>query len=91
MLPKDDTITVSDFMANYMETIGQHTLRPRSQEICESFLRVHILPALGKIKLKDLRPDHLQSFYSQKINSGLSKRTVQMMHTLLRTALKTGC
>jgi integrase len=88
MLPNDDTITVSEFMANYVETVGKHTLRPRTQEINESFLRVHILPSLGKIKLKDLRADHLQSFYSQKISQGLSKRTVQMIHTLLRTALK---
>lgn len=88
ILPKDDTITIAQFMANYTETVGKHTLRPRTQEISESFLRVHILPSLGNIKLKDLRADHLQSFYSQKINSGLSKRTVQMMHVLLRTALK---
>ena len=66
MLPKDDTITVSDFMANYRDTVSRHTLRPRTQEINESLLRVHINPALGKIKQKDLRADHLQIFYSQK-------------------------
>jgi integrase len=88
MLPKDDSITVSEFMANYMETVGKHTLRPRTQEMQEVFVRVHINPALGRIKLKDLRPDQVQSFYSQKISSGLSKRTVQLLHVTLRTALK---
>lgn len=88
ILPSNDQITVSDFMANYMEVVGKHTLRPRTQEMQEVFVRVHINPALGKIKLKDLRPDHLQSFYSQKISSGLSKRTVQLLHVTLRTALK---
>jgi integrase len=88
ILPNNDQITVSDFMANYMETVGKHTLRPRTQEMQEVFVRVHINPALGRIKLKDLRPDHLQSFYSQKISSGLSKRTVQLLHVTLRTALK---
>ena len=75
-------------MANYMEIVGKHTLRPRTQEMQEVFVRVHINPALGKIKLKDLRPQDLQNFYSQKISSGLSKRTVQLLHTTLRTALK---
>ena len=88
MLPKDDTITVSQFMTNYMETVGKQTLRPRTQEMQESFFRVHIFPSLGKIKLKDLRPDHLQSFYSQKLDQGLSRRTVQLLHVTLRTALK---
>jgi integrase len=88
LLPKDDTITVQEYMTHYMEAVGKHTLRPRTQEMQESFLRVHIFPALGKIKLKDLRPDHLQSFYSQKLSQGLSRRTVQLLHVTLRTALK---
>ena len=88
MLPKDDSITVSQYMAHYMEAVGKQTLRPRTQEMQEVYVRVHINPALGRIKLKDLRPDHLQSFYSQKVSSGLSKRTVQLLHVTLRTALK---
>jgi integrase len=54
----------------------------------EVFVRVHINPAIGRIKLKDLRPDHLQSFYSKKLDAGLSRRTVQLLHVTLRTALK---
>ena len=73
-----------------METVGKHTLRPRTQEMQDVFVRVHINPAIGRIKLKDLRPQDLQSFYSAKIASGLSKRTVQLLHTTLRTALKQG-
>jgi integrase len=88
MLPKDDSITVSEFLIHYMETVGKQTLRPRTQEMQDVFVRVHINPVLGRIKLKDLRPDHIQSFYSQKISSGLSKRTVQLLHTTLRTSLK---
>lgn len=88
LLPNDDQTTVSQFLAVYMETVGTQTLRPRTQEIKESLVRVHINPALGGIKLKDLRPDHLQSFYSQRLEAGLSKRTVQLLHVTLRTALK---
>lgn len=88
MLPKDDTITVSQFMTHYFETVSKHTLRPTTQQGQETMIRVHINPALGRIKLKDLRPDHLQSFYSQKLASGLSKRSVQLLHVTLRTALK---
>jgi integrase len=85
---KKDSITIRDFMANYMETVGKETLRPTTQEMKETLVRVHINPVLGRFKLKDLRPDHLQSFYTQKLQSGLSKRTVQLLHVTLRTALK---
>jgi integrase len=85
---KKDGITVSDFMAKYMETVGKHTLRPTTQEGNWSQIRNHINPTIGKIKLKDLRPDQIQSLYSQKLSQGLSRRTVQLLHVNLRTALK---
>lgn len=88
MLSKDDNITVSDFMANYMEVVGKNTLRPTSQESYWSKIRNHINPTIGKIKLKDLRPDHIQSLYSQKLSQGLSRHSVQLLHTNIRTALK---
>lgn len=87
ILPNNDTITVSEFLDNYMETVGKHTLRPRTQEMYWSFIKVHISPSLGKIKLKDLGPNHLQTFYSQKIDAGLSKRTVQLLHGTIRRVL----
>ena len=87
ILPKNDVITVSEFMSNYMETVGKNTLRPRTQEIYASFLKVHINPSLGKIRLTELGPQQLQTFYRQKIESGLSKRTVQLLHSTIRRAL----
>ena len=87
ILPADDTVTVGEFMSNYMETVGKQTLRPTTQIMYNSYLRTHIVPELGKIKLKDLRPDHLQTFYKQKLDQGLSKRTVQIIHGTIRRSL----
>jgi integrase len=86
-LPQNDRITLSEFLGNYMETVGKNTLRPRTQEMYGSFIRVHIGPSLGKIKLKDLAPNHLQTFYARKIESGLSRRTVQLLHGTIRRVL----
>src|SRR5688572_12804403 len=44
MLVKNDSMTVSVFMAHHMEAVGKHTLRPRTQEIQESLVRLHINP-----------------------------------------------
>jgi integrase len=71
-----------------METVGKNKLRPRTQEMYGSFLKVHIIPSLGKIKLKDLRADHIQNFCKQKLESGLSRRTVQLLNSTLKTSLK---
>jgi integrase len=87
ILPKNDTITVSEYTKNYLETVGKNTLRPSTQEMYWSYINVHINPSLGKIKLKDLGPHHLQTFYSRKIEEGLSKRTVQILHATMRRIL----
>jgi integrase len=87
VLPSNDRITVSEFMESYMETVAKNTLRPSTQEMYWLYIRLHINPSLGKIKLKDLGPHHLQRFYSQKIEEGLSKRTVQILHATIRRIL----
>jgi integrase len=87
ILPADDTVTLGEFLNNYMETVGTQILRPTTQKMYNSYIRVHIIPKLGRIKLKDLRPDHLQTFYKQKLTEDLSKRTVQIIHGIIRRGL----
>ncbi len=50
--------------------------------------RVHVAPALGRVKIEKLSPAHLQGFYRQKLDAGLSPRTVQYLHVVLHRALK---
>jgi len=66
----------------------QGSVKPVSLENYEHLVRVHIDPALGRIKLKTLSPAHLQHFYRERLDSGLSPRTVQYLHALLHKALK---
>jgi integrase len=87
ILPADDTVTVAEFLNNYMENIGKQMLRPTTQKMYNSYIRVHINPVIGRVKLKDLRPDHLQTLYRQKLTEGLSKRTVQIIHGIIRRVL----
>jgi integrase len=70
-----------------METVGNHTLRPKTIEGYSSLIKMHIIPTIGKIKLSQLRPDHLQIMYSQKLDSGLSRRTVHFIHCIIHKVL----
>ena len=88
ILPADDTVTLGEFMTNYMENVAKNNLRPKTIEGYEHLIKRHINPEIGRIKLTQLRPEHLQSFYSRKVQSGLSKRTVQFMHSIIHKTLK---
>jgi integrase len=49
--------------------------------------RVHVSPAVGRVKLKSLSPTHVRGFYGEKARSGLAAATVKKMHVVLRKAL----
>ena len=50
-------------------------------------VRGHIVPAVGHLQLAKLSPQHVQSFINDKLAEGLSPRTVQYLHAVLRRAL----
>jgi integrase len=67
-----------------------HKLRIRSKTAFRynQIVQQHIIPALGNIKLKDLRPDQIQWMYSEKLKEGKSERTVLMIHAVLHRAFE---
>jgi len=62
--------------------------RSSRYERYESIVRVHLAPAIGRLKLKALTPDHVRSLYREKLDSGLAPRTVLHIHRTLSRALK---
>jgi integrase len=84
---EDDKITLGEFIDRYMNDVAIHNLRPTTLQTHLSLIRNHINPELGRIRMSVLRPDHVQRFYSKKLKSGLSKRTVQYLHTIIHKVL----
>ncbi len=82
-----DQMKLGDFLDRFMEDVAKHSLRPRTFQRNANIIQNHIRPSLGNIKLQTLRPDQVQSFYTQKLDEGLSKRTVQYIHAVLHRAL----
>jgi integrase len=46
----------------------------------------YILPRLGKMRIQDIRPVHIQRMYSTFKESGTGARTLQLVHTVLHDA-----
>jgi integrase len=83
-----DSVTVSAFLDRYMEDVGAHTLRPKTIEAYSYLIRLHIKPEIGNVRLTTLSPAHVQHLYTTKLNSGLSRRTVQFIHAVLHKTIK---
>jgi len=81
--------TLTEYLERWLSEYVKPNLSPRGFERYESIVRVHLLPSLGSAILTQLRPEHLQKYYTSKLNSGLSPLTVRYHHVVLHKALQT--
>ncbi len=90
----DDGQTLAAFFERWLRDHAVHTLRASTVASYRVQIEGHILPALGDMRLNDIRPLHLQEFYTDKLKSGrkdgkggLSPTTVHYLHAILHRAL----
>lgn len=81
--------TMSEYLERWLNDYVKTNLSPRSAEGYEHIIRKHLMPALGNITLTQLKTEHLQRYYADKIAAGLSNLTVRHHHALLHKALST--
>jgi integrase len=79
---------VEEYLERWLKDFVRGTVRPSTFEVHRHMIQPHIVPALGRLKLKDLNSVHVRGFYREKLDSGLSAATVRKMHSVLRKALK---
>ncbi|MDI6872070.1 MAG: site-specific integrase [Bacillota bacterium] len=92
---KPTKVTVGQWLDTWLNEYARPHVRATTWGSYEYIIRCHLKPALGSIPLKDLRPEHLQRLYNQKLATGrvdgegqLSSRTVRLIHITLHAALK---
>src|SRR5215211_494294 len=64
-------LRVGEYLQRWLKDSVKGTVRPSTYEVHRHMVEPHIVPALGRLKLKDLRPTHVRSFYREKLDSGL--------------------
>jgi len=88
MLPDADTErdTLEAFLTRWLDATKAN-VRSNTWIRYGEYVRLHLVPTLGKTKLSGLRPEMLHRLYAAKLKEGLSPRTVHHLHTVLHTAL----
>jgi integrase len=81
-----ENITIGEYLARYLEDV-QSRVRPKTFRRYQDLAKCHLSLTLGRVKLKDLRPNHLRTLYRQRLDAGLSARTVGHAHTLIKQVL----
>jgi len=79
--------TVEQFFNRYMEA-KKASLKPSTWTSYEVAFRRHILPILGKKRLRDLRPVDIQAWVDEISQNGLSPATVGRCYRYLRACVR---
>lgn len=80
-------LTVGDYLTRWLKDSVKGTVRTSTYEVYGYMVHPHIVPGLGRLKLKGLTPAHVRSFYRDRLDTGLSSATVHKMHVVLHKAL----
>jgi integrase len=79
--------TMEDYLKQWLEAI-KPVLRYKTWQQHEQIVRTYIAPHLGTMRLKDLRPEHVQSLYAAHRKAGVGARTIRQVHTTLRRSFE---
>ena len=83
-----NNMKLDDYLRLWLTDSVRDSVRPVTYEGYARQVRNHLTPTLGPIKLRTLTPAHLRGLYRDKLDSGLSPRTVQYIHVTIHKALK---
>jgi integrase len=81
-----DRATVADFAAEWLAAARQ-TVKPGTHRKYASVIATHVLPTLGKLRLADVRPDHLTALYATLAKRGLGPTSVHHTHAVIGNML----
>lgn len=80
--------TVEQWITTYLTTIAVRNLAPRSYDDYWSKTRNWIIPGLGKHRIDQLQPEHLDALYARMYAAGKAPSHVLKVHRIISRTLK---
>ena len=77
----DENMTVGEYLERWLSDCVRGTVRESTFSRDKYLVNNHVIPALGRVKLKNLGALRLQGLYRDRLDAGLSAATVQRCTT----------
>lgn len=87
---KPDKQPFGDYLLLWLDGHCKTNYSAKTCDLYNYLVKNHIIPALKDIPVSSLKRHHLETLYGEKRKSGLSPRTVQLVHTVIHKALEYG-
>ena len=80
---KETKVTVNSWFKTWMEEYKQNSVKYGTYTNYERVYALYIKDKLGKRKLSDIRPEHVQSIYNRLAKDGYSHKTISLTAIVL--------
>jgi len=77
---------LGDYLEAWLRSI-EGSVRPKTLQTIQMYVRRHLIPDLGKVRLGKLQPQRVQALLDTKLRSGLAPQSVVHIRAILRRAL----
>jgi integrase len=82
-------LTLGEWLTEWLNASGKPRVRPASYTRYEGIINNNLLSApLASIPLQKVRPSHVEQYYADQRQTGLSASTLTLHHTILHSALR---
>jgi len=83
----DGRLTVGEWLTTRLDRRIENGLRASTALQYRAYVDAVLIPHLGRVRLGDLRPEHVERMVSDLRKSGKGAITIQRIHAVLRAAL----
>ncbi len=84
-------LTLAELAQQWLHNYAKPHVGAKTYVDYEATIRIHVIPALGGLKVQALRASHLDTFYAEKSRAGASATLVGKCHQRIVQALKYAC
>jgi len=80
-------MNMKEFFNYWLENHYKHKVSPATYEPLTTRVNNKIVHLIGHIKLKDLKPFHIEKFHNDLFNQGLGEQSVATLHSIVSRSL----
>ncbi len=80
---KQENITVDGWFQTWLEEYKKPSVKKGTVTVYDEHYRCYLKDELGKKRLKDIRPEHIQKIYNDMHRAGYSRNTIELTAVVL--------
>jgi integrase len=85
---KTSALTFGEWYTEWINTYKKNTVKAGTVESYNKHYHAYLKDTIGKIKIADIRPEHLQKLLNQMADDGYSDNTIELTYCVLSGAFK---